>query len=127
MPIVPVSSHSLPTKQTPVFQATAFPYNPAEVRHTLAQEVQQQVSKTGTVSSDFLDRFAGSHLDKSAVDTPVSWDYVALRDTAKREEEKQQHQQQQQHTQQQQQKKQNIEQKQRYNKFNKDLKNGPHF
>lgn len=94
MPIVPVSSHPLPTKQTPVFQATAFPYNPAEVRHTLAQEVQQQVSKTGTVSSDFLDRFAGSHLDKSAVDTPVSWDYVALRDTAKREEEKQQHQQQ---------------------------------
>lgn len=94
MPTVPVTSHPLPTEQTSTPQATVSPYNPEEVRHTLAQEVQKQVSKTGTVSSGFLDQFAVSHLEKSAVDTPAAWDYAALRDSAKREEEKQQHQQQ---------------------------------
>ena len=87
MPNVPIENHPLPAaaEQRPV----ATGQTAEQMRSQLAQAVRQQVAKTGTVSTDFLDHFAASHLDPSAADSPAAWDYVALRRTAVMEQQQQ--------------------------------------
>lgn len=94
MPTVPTISQPAAVENAPVEVTPVSAMQTESVRRQLAQKIQQQVAKTGTVSGDFLDQFATSHLDKSAADTPAAWDYAALRHSAQQEEQKQQHQQQ---------------------------------
>ncbi len=90
MPMVPVTRLSeemygdKPVKSVSPAPAHAHPAE--SVRWELATAVRQEVLRQGSVSTDFLDRFAVSHGTADLTDTPAGWDYAALRRATQYEE-----------------------------------------
>ncbi len=90
MPTVPVTRLSRETyEEKPAKSVPSVPVSaPSEesVRRELATAVRQELLRQGTVSTDFLDRFAASHWTAEQANTPAGWDYAALRRAARYEE-----------------------------------------
>jgi len=88
MPYVPFSSPTAADKN-PAGVKTGPQEQTASLsdgRQELEKSVVREFSQKGRITTEFLDKFATSHLDKEHADTPLAWDYAALRQTAQREE-----------------------------------------
>lgn len=89
MPIVPVLHQEQADPQadalpTPSYEPQAK--KDGDLRDKLADALRKQVARQQAVTTAFLDAFAATNLDEQTADSPVAWDYTALRQTAKQEE-----------------------------------------
>ena len=100
MPQVPVSFPSQQNNNKNIAVSAPSDKEPvvaSDGREELAKSVLQEISQKGSITTDFLDKFAFSHLKAQAADTSLASDYAALRYAAREEETQRLHQQQQQH------------------------------
>ncbi len=90
VPVIPAVAPQSTVNKNPLNPSSSTRNTPDTTpdfgRQSFKQAVEKEVQKTGSVSVDFLDKFALSHFDKQAADSPAAWDYAALRQTAQEEQ-----------------------------------------